>query len=140
MVEDPQFWDVEASVQYDDWKGNVALDMPDHDEHLYELAELDRDKWHIVGMQIWGGRIGSGPLTSGVHFYVVPHSSGRFEEIVERGELDVREVIVDRPGVALELFENEFKRWDIAVTSKGFLREGVRFKIVEERDADQESD
>ena len=91
-------------------------------------------------MQIWGGRVGSGPLTSGVRFYVVPHSSGRFEEIVERGELDVREVIVNRPDVALELFENEFKRWDIAATSKGFLREGVRFKIVEERDADEESD
>jgi hypothetical protein len=140
VVEDPQFWDVEVSVQYDDWKGNVAWDMPDHDEHLYELAELDRDKWHIVGMQILGGRVGSGPLTSGVDFYVVPHGSGRFEEIVERGELEVTEVSVNRPGVALELFESEFKRWDIAATSKGFLREGVLFKVVEERDVDGDED
>jgi hypothetical protein len=48
-----------ADVQYNDWKGTVALDNPQDDDALYELAELKRDEWTIVGVDLYGGSYAS---------------------------------------------------------------------------------
>jgi hypothetical protein len=122
-------------VQYDDWKGTVAWDEPDQMEALHDLLGIDRGSWHIVAMHIWGGRVGSGDLTSGVFAYAIPASAGNtFEEIVAAGELEVTEFQVRSENAALQLFEHVFKRWGIHATSKGFLERGIPFKVVDRVD------
>jgi hypothetical protein len=133
---EPTYFD-DAAVQYDDWKGTVALDSPNRDAMLYDVFSLDPGEWNIVGIDIWGGRVGEGKLTSGVRAYIAPMKSGeKYEDFVARGEIEVREVGATHAGAALHLFEHVFKRWSIHAIPRGFHREGVRLRIMESVDDD----
>lgn len=41
-------------MQYGDLRGTVAIDGPDEDERLYELAGIPKDEWFIVTYEIYG--------------------------------------------------------------------------------------
>src|SRR5438270_828627 len=84
-----------ASTQYSEWKGTAAFDLPDRDELLYDLAGVNRDEWFIIGMEIGGGRVGEGDLSSRVSVYAVPADAGLdHDTIVRQGGADVTEFIV----------------------------------------------
>jgi len=43
-----------AETQYNDWRGTSALDEGDDPDGLCSLFKLDREKWAIVGVSIFG--------------------------------------------------------------------------------------
>lgn len=50
---DPCTWG-NASVMYPDWKGTIQIDEKLTGEHsIYDLTNIDREKWRIVGLE-WG--------------------------------------------------------------------------------------
>jgi hypothetical protein len=121
-----------ASVQYDLWRGSVALDTPDQLSRLEDALGIEGDQWQIVGLHIAGGRIGAGELTSLVTVYVVPTAAGlKFDDITAAREVDVTEIEVTTEGVALELLQTVFKRWSIHAVPRGFIERGVRFNVIE---------
>jgi hypothetical protein len=118
-----------ASVQYNDWRGTAALDNPHRAEKLYELLGVDQDEWSILGLEMWGGRIGEGDLTSGVRVFVAPAESTTADEILKRGEVTVLEVALDDAELVWRLLRDGFKRWAITVTPSYFAERDVRVTV-----------
>jgi hypothetical protein len=118
-----------ASEQYNDYRGTVALDDPHRDEKLYEMLGIDHTEWSILAMELWGGRVGEAELTSGVRVYVVPAKSESADEIMQRGEVTVREIECDGNDLALALLRDCFKRWHVTFTRGYIAEQGIRVVI-----------
>jgi hypothetical protein len=121
-----------ARVQCNDWKGTVALDEPDYPERLYKLAGLDPEEWSIVGLNIWGRRIGDGKLVSGVNVYAAraAHRTG-LDQLTEDGRISVVEVEVEHEGTALHLFEDVFEEWSIHAKLAALEQREIQLEITE---------
>lgn len=56
--EDTWIWGA-AEVTYPDWQGNAQLDEKmTGDVDLYTFADIDREKWFVVGLDFGGGESG----------------------------------------------------------------------------------
>lgn len=136
----------EATEQYTDLKGTVALDNPHEDERLYEIAGLDSERWAIVGVSLAGGRIGSGELASAASVYVVDRSlAKRHDDWVplareNDGYLPVRQISLDVDDAGMRLLQHVFKRWTIHAVASGFVEKGIDLEITEVFDQDELAD
>lgn len=108
-----------ASVQYDDYKGTVALDGPDRGEALYELAGISRDDWFIAGIEV-GGFYGN----TYAYIWALPAGDGGYdawEAQANTGDFTLRAkrfpVDVESENIALRLLTVN-KRWHIQATWK----------------------
>ena len=114
-----------ATTNFNDYVGTVAADDAEavmDRPSLYELAQIDRDRYTIVGIELNV----DGPTTAAVYaFDRLEHSIARLEEIVElglsRGEIPV--VRFDIP----EMDAGDF-------ISHAFRRISVRLVIQDLRD------
>lgn len=122
----------EASVQYDDWAGTAALDDPDAESLLYEMAGISRDEWWICGIEVYG----SYDLT-GARVYAVSRdvadSYDAMADVAQKNDdtipVRVFEVDAEADDAALK-FLTAFKRWHIAATLKHQVRDrGFRLRV-----------
>lgn len=44
----------QASVQYRDWEGTIAMDKPNPIEQIEDYARID-DNWVVLGLELYGG-------------------------------------------------------------------------------------
>jgi hypothetical protein len=116
----------DASVQYNDMRGTVAIDGPDFPEELYQLAGLDRDEWSIVGYEIYGGY-----EASYAHVWAMPIGSATYEDLktaAARGETTIKarrfDFLDGEKDAAVKLLELN-KRWSIHVRGGGFVEHGL---------------
>ena len=64
-----------ASVQYNDMVGTVAIDGPDQPGALYELVGLDPGEWSVVAYDIYGGY-----EATWVYVWAVPYGSVSYND------------------------------------------------------------
>lgn len=114
-----------ASVQYDDWKGTVAAD--DHDNrglNMYlEENGLINDGEFLIGFTMWSGAVHSATQEKDVTVRVLLTPTGNGKEkldsiIKSDNPLKVREVEFH---LALNKFFGLFKRFEIALSSRGLI-------------------
>ena len=103
-----------ATTRFTDYVGTVAADDAEavmDRPSLYELAQIDRDRYTIVGIELNV----DGPTTASVYaFDRSVHSVARLEEIVElglsRGQIPVVRFDIPEGVDAGELIRHAFRR------------------------------
>ena len=107
-----------ADVQYNDWKGTVALDNPDAMMALYTIAGLESDEWTIVGFDLHGGNYSSSADVYAIERSAVQNFNDWARIAAENnGNIPVTRfrVVAGEEGIANFGAEvlSKFKRWDI---------------------------
>jgi hypothetical protein len=112
-----------ASTKFNDYLGTVAADDAEavlHEPSLYELADLDRDRYTVLGVDL---RV-EGRITGTVYAIDrVEHSAARPSEIAERGHSqgDVPVVPFDLPETSAEEFlRRAFSRISIRLVTESY--------------------
>ncbi len=120
-----------AGVQYGDLTGTVAIDEPDDDARLYELAGLSRDEWFIVAYEIYGSY-----ASTGAYVWAIPREDVGYEEWEEMANKGATTVAahrfdfeVDDDDAALTLLTLN-KRWSIHALFRSFVGLGLDVETV----------
>lgn len=126
-----------ADLQYNDWKGTVALDDPDDENRLYELARLSRNEWTIVGIDFFGGYDSSWAVVYAIErsrvseFDDWARVAGENDGLIPVTRIEIHSKTHDVGLAALSMF----KRWDIhARLASGIHAQG--FDLTIEREAE----
>jgi hypothetical protein len=110
-----------AAVQYGDLRGTVALDRPDQEDRLYELAGISSDEWFIVAYEIYGAS-----ATTGAYVWAVPRGRANYEYWQAQAAEGLETVRARRFGFDAEATDAAItlltlnKRWSIKARWRAF--------------------
>ena len=122
----------EASVPYGDFRGTFAADKLRHDDALYELADISREHWHIVGFEMGGG-----PGFTRATVWAVPIEEARYEDWRTRAESGAKTVHAHEFSVQIEDYTAAlkllqiFNQWNIHALHRSLAELGLDLETTE---------
>jgi hypothetical protein len=109
----------------DNWAGTASADtnITIHGRDLYELAQLDRDRWLIVGLDFYGG---GRPETENVYLYAVDRERdgiGSHKDMVDfvrqEGSFPVTSILL-HDVKAQQIIDGVFKSYHVQLRHRGW--------------------
>lgn len=124
-----------AHVQYDQWLGTAAAedDITTNADGLYDVVELDRTKWTIVGLEFFDGTAAQGSRVVVQALDRVKHGliDARYEDLRaftdSHGHLPVTSFEVHGTQ-AEEITKRVFKRYMVRLTTASFADTPLRIE------------
>ena len=125
---------LQASAQYNDWKGTSAADNLDRND-LIDLLEkrglLDRDNEFLVGIKLFIGE-NHGGQTKPPYIHCLIYSEETCQNVAEsiksqQGPLNLKSVDIE---LTIEEFLGLFKRFSVVLTRRGLGLDGREYNSI----------